>query len=135
MRGGGSSFLQACLLLLIGERPDHGYALLERLEPFGLADGDPPQMYRTLRALERSGCVGSRWVPSDCGPARRIYYLTAEGHATLAECAVALRRKRDQTTHYLRRHEALAQICPELAPNGRAGRSPAAIRLNEEPVR
>ena len=127
---GGSSFLQASLLLLIGERPDHGYALLERLEPFGLADGDAAQIYRALRALERSGCVGSRWAPSDCGPARRVYFLTAEGHATLAECADALRRKRDQATHYLRRHAAFTQVAHEAMPNGRTNRSPA--RVNEE---
>src|SRR5437879_6203522 len=107
MRDSGRSFLRASLLLLIGERPAHGYDLVERLEPFGLADGDAASTYRTLRALERDGSVESSWTPSDCGPARRIYRLTEAGHAELEACADALRRTRGQVDHYLLRHDAM----------------------------
>jgi DNA-binding PadR family transcriptional regulator len=36
MRDGGTTFLRACLLLLVAARPDHAYDLVERLAPFAL---------------------------------------------------------------------------------------------------
>ena len=78
-------FLRPCLLLLLKERPGHGYELADRLKPFGVGDGDSGTVYRTLRALERLGLARSVWRPSDAGPARRTYPLTDEGHRALAE--------------------------------------------------
>ena len=72
-------FVEPCLLLLLRERPDHGYELVDRLRILGLADGDSASIYRTLRGLERNGLVRSVWRPSSTGPARRTYSLTGEG--------------------------------------------------------
>ena len=83
---GGSetrSMLQPFLLLLIHQRPAHGYDLIERLAAMGVADVEPGHAYRVLRSLERDGLLTSRWVPSDAGPARRRYELTAKGLADL----------------------------------------------------
>ncbi|TDB94750.1 PadR family transcriptional regulator [Actinomadura sp. 7K534] len=71
--------LQPFLLLLIYQRPDHGYELIERLARMGVADVEPGHAYRVLRGLERERLLTSSWVPSDAGPARRRYELTAEG--------------------------------------------------------
>ncbi|GAA1017427.1 PadR family transcriptional regulator [Acrocarpospora pleiomorpha] len=77
------SLLHPCLLLLICERPGHGYDLIERLSLLGLDDMEPGQIYRLLRNLERQGLLASTWVASATGPARRRYELTATGMAAL----------------------------------------------------
>ena len=78
------NFLQPCLLLLLREQPDHGYELAARLRPMHDGDGDAGGVYRALRALERNGLVRSEWQTSAVGPARRTYYVTAAGCASLA---------------------------------------------------
>ncbi|MFS2292401.1 poly-beta-hydroxybutyrate-responsive repressor [Actinomadura hallensis] len=75
--------LRPFLLLLIHQRPDHGYELIERLADMGVADVEPGHAYRVLRSMERERLLTSSWVPSDSGPARRRYELTPEGLAEL----------------------------------------------------
>ncbi|MGH9101824.1 MAG: helix-turn-helix transcriptional regulator, partial [Acidimicrobiales bacterium] len=84
------NFLRACLLLLLRERPDHGYDLLERLCPLGLEREDPGAVYRTLRWMERDHLVSSGWTDSCSGPARRTYVLTPAGRDALDEYGHAL---------------------------------------------
>jgi DNA-binding PadR family transcriptional regulator len=116
MRDGGYTYLHACLLLLLGERPDHGYDLVARLGPLGLAGTDAAGTYRALRCLERGGDVQSQWTPPHGGPARRVYHLTPQGRAALADCGAQLRREQAHRGHFLARLESLA-----AAANGRAG--------------
>lgn len=71
------------LLLLIHERPAHGYDLIHRLVRLGVADPEPGYVYRVLRNLERRRLLASVWVASDSGPARRRYELTPRGLADL----------------------------------------------------
>ena len=78
------NFLQPCLLLLLREKPDHGYELAARLRPMHDGDGDAGGVYRALRALERNGLVRSEWQASDVGPARRTYYVTPAGRLITA---------------------------------------------------
>ncbi|MBO2457679.1 PadR family transcriptional regulator [Actinomadura violacea] len=73
------SLLRLFLLLLIHQRPGHGYDLIERLAGTGVMDAEPGHVYRVLRGLERERLLTSRLVPSGSGPARRHYELTAEG--------------------------------------------------------
>ncbi|MEV4565075.1 helix-turn-helix transcriptional regulator [Nonomuraea sp. NPDC049419] len=75
--------LSPFLLLLICERPGHGYDLIERLARLGASDAEPGQVYRALRSLERAGHLASDWVASEAGPARRRYELTTGGMAEL----------------------------------------------------
>ncbi|MFC4056125.1 helix-turn-helix transcriptional regulator [Actinomadura syzygii] len=77
------SRLRPFLLVLIHERPGHGYDLIDRLAGMGLADVEPGHAYRVLRGLERELLLTSRWMPSDAGPARRLYELTPAGSAYL----------------------------------------------------
>jgi PadR family transcriptional regulator PadR len=107
MRDGGCSYLHACLLLLLAERPDHGYDLVSRLAALGLPSADGATTYRALRALEREEYVGSRWTPSHGGPARRVYHLTREGQAALAAVGSQLRSDQAQVGRYLTRLDAL----------------------------
>jgi len=77
------------------------YAILELLERKSLSGYDVKkrflgslafgwhahvsQLYPTLRQLEHKGLVTSRTEASNQGPARRIYSITPEGHATLLD--------------------------------------------------
>ena len=84
--------LRAYLLVLLHDRPGHGYGLLKRLEPFGFDRSNPGRIYRALRWLDDVGLVEPGWEVSGGGPARRIYALSPEGQHALEVTAPALRR-------------------------------------------
>lgn len=90
------NFLRPCLLLLLQERPAHGYDLVERLHASFIDDTDAGGVYRTLRAFEREGLVSSSWCLSASGPARRTYALTVEGKDALRRQIETL-----EATHHL----------------------------------
>jgi poly-beta-hydroxybutyrate-responsive repressor len=99
-------FSEPALLLLLRDRPAHGYELVD-----GLAELTPGRrvdmgnLYRTLRALEGEGLVSSEWDAEAPGPAKRRYELTAAGGRLLDEWATALAQARDRIDAFLRRHE------------------------------
>jgi DNA-binding PadR family transcriptional regulator len=70
----------ACLLIL--ERPNYGYALLDRLERGGFAV-DANTLYPLLRRLEKQGLLTSDWNTEESRP-RKFYRTSDEGQA-LAE--------------------------------------------------
>ena len=75
-------FAEPALLLLLRERPAHGYDLLERLpELTGEARIEMGNLYRLLRGLEEEGLVSSEWDDSSPGPAKRRYAITPAGEA------------------------------------------------------
>jgi PadR family transcriptional regulator, regulatory protein PadR len=82
--------LPTAMLLLLSEREGHGYDLLTRLAGLGMEEVDGGGLYRTLRALEAHGLVGSAWGLSERGPARRVYSLTPVGRAHLARTIHAM---------------------------------------------
>jgi DNA-binding PadR family transcriptional regulator len=84
------NFLRPCLLLLLAERPGHGYELSERLAPLAGAAPDTAVVYRALNAMEDEGLVASQWERSTEGPVRRCHAVTAEGRAALAAWATQL---------------------------------------------
>ena len=99
-------FSEPALLLLLRERPTHGYELLEALPALtGDARVDMGNVYRVLRALEEDGLVSSRWEAGEPGPAKRTYELTAAGRRLLDEWATALRRSRERVDTFLARYE------------------------------
>ena len=85
------NFLRPCLLLLLHERPAHGYDLRERLRPLGFSRDDPGRLYRALRTLEAAGLVESTWQSSSGGPDRRTYELTPAGEERLRDAAAELK--------------------------------------------
>ncbi|MFE9206298.1 helix-turn-helix transcriptional regulator [Micromonospora sp. NPDC007230] len=82
--------LHPFLLLLILERPGHGYDLIDRLRAMGMPDVEPGHVYRVLRGLERDRSVISVWETTGAGPARRCYELTAKGRHDLRSWTVRL---------------------------------------------
>jgi poly-beta-hydroxybutyrate-responsive repressor len=101
------NFLQPCLLLLLREQPDHGYELAARLRPMHDGDGDAGGIYRALRGLERQGLVRSEWHMSSTGPARRTYFVTDEGIATLEGLVTGLEQTHAALHVFLDRYARL----------------------------
>ena len=98
-------FEEPALLLLLRERPAHGYELLEALPE--LVPGqrvDMGNLYRALRRLEEEGLVRSEWDADAPGPARRVYELTDAGRELLGQWVAALARARDRIDRFLARH-------------------------------
>jgi poly-beta-hydroxybutyrate-responsive repressor len=87
-------FVEPALLLLLRQSPRHGYALMEGLSELGFEDYpvDFSAVYRTLRSLEEAGMVSSDWdLEVSAGPPRRVYTITPEGDAHLAQWVDDLR--------------------------------------------
>lgn len=99
-------FVEPTLLLLLRERPLHGYELLERIPELGVEGRvDIGNLYRLLRALEDEGLVRSEWSADLPGPAKRTYELTDQGHRLLDRWAEALRRAQGTISNFLDRYE------------------------------
>ena len=94
-------FTEPALLLLLRERPTHGYDLLERLpELTGESRVEMGNLYRLLRALEEEGLVASAWSDG-----KRTYAISERGVQLLDQWAEALRRSQERTQRFLERYE------------------------------
>ena len=86
-----SDWLRAGLPLLVlgvlAEGDVHGYALLQRLRDLGLVDIRGSTVYPLLSRQHELGRLGSRWEHDGPGPAKKVFFLTPEGRAELAEMA------------------------------------------------
>jgi PadR family transcriptional regulator, regulatory protein PadR len=100
-------FVEPSLLLLLRERPMHGYELIERLPEVTGAQArvDVGNLYRILRALEEDGIVSSEWNAELPGPARRTYELTPAGRRLLDRWAEALQGAQGVIAGFLERYE------------------------------
>jgi len=100
--------LEPWLLLLLAEKPTHGYELLERLKALPDApSADRGHLYRTLRRLEEHGLVTSTWQIPQAGPARHTYTLTTSGLQALDAWTDHIRAARARLEGFLERREAL----------------------------
>jgi poly-beta-hydroxybutyrate-responsive repressor len=103
-------FIQPRLLLLLLQKPSHGYELLERLsQDEDMPGADPGLLYRTLRQLEEDGLVRSSWNTEGKGPARRLYQVTPEGVEYLHTWAINIRRNRERLDRFLVEYETYFQ--------------------------
>jgi DNA-binding PadR family transcriptional regulator len=94
-------FTEPALLLLLRERPAHGYDLLERLpELTGEQRVEMGNLYRLLRGLEEEGLVASEWTDG-----KRTYAITEAGNRLLDEWVDALRRASERMQDFVRRYE------------------------------
>ncbi|PLV59739.1 PadR family transcriptional regulator [Thermotoga sp. KOL6] len=86
-RGFGGWWIASALLLLIAEKPSHGYELAERLSEFGIeipGIGHMGNIYRVLSDLEENGLVRTEWDTS-VSPPRKVYRITPRGKLYLKE--------------------------------------------------
>jgi poly-beta-hydroxybutyrate-responsive repressor len=102
-------FIQPRLLLLLAQKPAHGYELMDALRSVQSDENlaDPGLLYRTLRQFEQDGLVTSSWDTEGHGPARRIYQLTEAGLEYLDVWAADIRATRDRLEQFLAEHESL----------------------------
>jgi PadR family transcriptional regulator, regulatory protein PadR len=98
-------FGEPAVLLLLRERPAHGYELLEQLPEVTGERVDMGNLYRFLRLLEAEGLVRSQWDDDAPGPSKRVYELSDEGGTLLGEWASALRDAQARTDAFLTRYE------------------------------
>jgi PadR family transcriptional regulator, regulatory protein PadR len=75
--------LDAVVLAALAERDGYGYDVVRRLRAAGLDEVADASVYGTLRRLFAQGLLTSYVVPSDEGPHRKYYGLTAMGHKGL----------------------------------------------------
>ena len=100
-------FMQPWLLLLLSQKPTHGYDLMERLGQDADTPGaDPGLLYRTLRQFEEVGLVHSSWDTEGRGAARRVYEITDEGLEYLHAWTVNIRRTRERLDRFLAEYQA-----------------------------
>ncbi len=100
---GSRVLLRPAILVLLRERHDHGYSLMERLGQAGLGRMDPAGVYRALRVLEEEGSARSWWTSAERGAPRRVYALTSAGERQLGETLRELDHQRSTVTGLLQR--------------------------------
>ena len=87
------------LLAVLGQAGEamYGYQIAKTLERVGegVLSGKQSALYPVLRNLEAAGLLESSVEPSDAGPPRRYYRITAMGRVALRERAAAWRATRD----------------------------------------
>lgn len=97
--------IQPCLLLLLYEKPTHGYELIEKLMELGLEQClDATTVYRNLRRMEEEGLVISQWDTQGPGPARRLYQLTPEGEDLLHSWASIIQQRKEILEKFLHKY-------------------------------
>ena len=91
-------FVEPALLLLLAERPMHGYELLELLPEIAREERrvDLGNLYRLLRSLEEEGIVDSEWDESLRRPGQA--HLPADRLRSRAAGAVGRRPRRAPAT-------------------------------------
>lgn len=78
--------LDLLLLSVLSAGPAHGYAVITALRARSGGTFDLPEgtVYPALHRLEGAGLLSSSWGDAD-GRRRRVYALTGQGEAALAE--------------------------------------------------
>ena len=104
-----SRFLIPAILLLLSEKPSHGYELTEKYTGFGFteADSDPGAIYRTLKLLDSEGFIKSKWDTDDPGPAKKIYKITDEGLELLSSWVSDIKERKKTLGLFLKRYDEL----------------------------
>ena len=109
------NFILPALLLLVSERPGHGYELVPRLQDLGLDHVDRPAVYRALSQLEQDGLVLPSSQNPTAGQARRVYRITPDGERTLRDWMGVVKAEHDHLSQVLRRYLATGTTDSVLA--------------------
>lgn len=79
--------LPALILAVLGDAPNHGYAIAREVER--LSDGvlhlREGTLYPALRVLEQDGLIVGAWETQGKGADRKVYTLTEAGHREAAK--------------------------------------------------
>ncbi len=85
--------LPALILAVLGERPNHGYAIAREVEHLSdqalhLREGT---LYPALRVLEQDGWIVGTWETQPKGADRKVYALTEAGRKEMGKRTQELR--------------------------------------------
>ncbi len=77
--------VELLILAVVGDRPDHGYAVIQELRRRSAEALDLPEgtVYPALHRLERNRLLASKWALVN-GRKRRVYSLTERGRKELS---------------------------------------------------
>lgn len=75
--------LDGCVLAVISKESVYGYELSKKLQAVGLADVSEGTIYPVLLRLQKNGLIHGEIRPSESGPNRKYYSLTANGTVAL----------------------------------------------------
>jgi PadR family transcriptional regulator PadR len=108
-------FILPAVLLLLSERPGHGYGLVPLLKEFRFGHVDRPAIYRALAQLESDGLVQASLQSSKAGQARRVYSVTPLGERVLRMWMGVIKEEHDYLGQVLRRYQATGTADAVLA--------------------
>jgi PadR family transcriptional regulator PadR len=77
--------LEGIVLAILAGRPAYGYEITARLREMGFSDIAEGTVYAILVRIEHKGLVAVESRPSELGPPRKVYSLTAQGAEHLDE--------------------------------------------------
>jgi PadR family transcriptional regulator, regulatory protein PadR len=77
--------IEYCVLLLLRRQESHGYEIVQTLRELDELAVSESTVYPILARLREEKILKARDVPSDAGPPRRCFSLTAMGRVRLAE--------------------------------------------------
>jgi poly-beta-hydroxybutyrate-responsive repressor len=102
-------YVQPSLLLGLKMKPSYGYELIQSIQTFGFVEGQaaPGMIYRHLRGLEVDGLVRSEWLTEGSGPAKRMYYLTADGEQALLLWIEYMKSQAQKLADFIKKHREL----------------------------
>lgn len=75
--------LDGCVLAVIEKELVYGYELSRKLQQAGLSDVSEGTIYPVLLRLQKNGLIHGEMKPSESGPNRKYYSLTAAGQEAL----------------------------------------------------
>ena len=78
--------IRPIILTLLTEQPMYGYEIIQRVCALSndQIQWTAGKLYPLLHGLENKGLINAFWQPSEEGPDRKYYLLTARGQAALA---------------------------------------------------
>jgi PadR family transcriptional regulator, regulatory protein PadR len=93
--------VQYCVLAVLRDEQMYGIDLVRRLDEIGGLVTSLGTIYPLLARLRNDGLVTATERPSQAGPARRYYQLTAQGRGALADFVAEWSRFRDAVDRLL----------------------------------
>jgi len=107
--GGIGWWISAYSLLLIAEKPRHGYEIASELRDLGfpiLGVGQMGAVYRILTSLEASGFIISEWDTTN-RPPRKIYKITKLGIEYLKELKMEVTSLKKMVDKFVEKFERI----------------------------
>lgn len=77
--------LEGVVLAILAEQPAYGYEITAQLRDQGFTEIVEGTIYALLVRIEQKGLVDVEKVPSEKGPPRKVYSLSAKGREQLEE--------------------------------------------------